>query len=396
MKSLKESFLQFLIFVLIVLGVYFIFADFARFKLNTADASTYLNIAENIASHQGFVVSYNLYQFFTGLYHPIWPYMQSLYPLLCSFVFVLHGGIEQVIKLNVLILGINACLVLYIIQKFMPTRFNVLFLFFLVFSFNFFISALYAWTEQFHFLCFMLTFILFLKFKDRPGHLWCLGVLNGFCLLIRAAHLYNFLAYLPVILMGKGPLGQKLKRAFFFAGGFILVYVLYQLFSLMAYHAVYPEYARSGANYSIARFYAGIVYDLHKIGLQVPVEPFFTGQHFLYIGQHLRDFFRQMPLFFCLLYSIIFFRKNKKVEGEFIELCYFQSIFTILGYSLTFYWLTFSFDSLRYSMIPFVLLSVVGWYCLHQGLSLSGSLSKKIVGGVVLIILLSTPRLIDL
>ena len=378
-------------FGLIFFGILFVFVDYANLKLLTADASIYLNIAENIANRTGFVVSYNLCQCFNTLYHPIWAYYQPLYPIFVSF-FINHGGIVQVIKVNILLFALNVVLILYILESLIPSLFNLLFVLFLACSMSFYISALYAWTEQLHFFCFIVTFILFLRFKDRPAHLLWLGILNGIFMLIRVAHLYNFLAYLPVLFIGKDSLRQKLNKVFFFVGGFVLAYGLYQLFCLISYHTLFPEYARPGASYGMARFYSGIAYDPLKVGLQIPLGHFFTLQHFLYIGQHLRDFYNRMPYFLWAAIFYYFLPANKRAEGGIIELCFSQSIFTILGYSFTFYWLTYSFDSLRYSMIPFVLISVVGWYCLYQGLSLSESVGKKLVGLVILLCVFLIPQ----
>ena len=91
-----------------------------------------------------------------------------------------------------------------------------------------------------------------------------MGALNGVLMLVRVAHLYNFLAYVPLLLIGKDPL--KWKRVYAFVGGFILAYGLYQLFCLVACHAVYPEYARPGAAYGLARLTSGIIYNLIKLG----------------------------------------------------------------------------------------------------------------------------------
>jgi len=373
-----------LVLFVLGLGVFFVFAGFAHLKLNTADSSIYLSTAANIAGHKGFVVSYNLSQCFNTLYHPLWAYYQPLYPLFSS-LFIDHGGIVRVIQVNILLFAFNAMLVFYIIQHLVPTRFNVLFILFLVFSSNFFVSALYPWTEQLHFFCFIFTFILFLKFKDRPGHLLWLGALNAIIMLVRVAHLYNFLAYLPVIFIGKGPLGQKLKKAFSFAGGFILVYGLYQLFCYSSYHVLYPEYARPGASYGIAHLTRGVIYDLGKVGICVPLVPFFSLKSFVCIGQHLRDFYHEMPLFLwpALFYYLL--PVSKRSDGGVVELCLFQSIFTVIGYSSTFYWLPYHFESFRYSMIPFVLVSVAGWYCLCQWLSFLGFPWRRLLVGLVLV-----------
>ncbi len=376
-----------LILGIIGLSVFFIFFNFAYLKLNTADASIYLSTAENIANHKGFVVSYNLCQSFNTLYHPVLPYYQPLYSFFSSF-FINHGGIVKVIQINIFLFALNAMLVFYIVQNLIPTRFNVFFIFFLVFSSNFFISALYPWTEQFHFFCFIITFILFLKYAKSPKHLICLGFLNGIFMLVRVAHVYNFLAYLPVLFIGKDSLRRKFGRVFFFVGAFILAYGLYQWVCLFLYHVFYPEFARPGASYGLARLTNGIIYDPDKVGIQVFLGSFFSLKNFLCMGQHLRDFYRQMPLFLWSALAYYFLPIKKRQDGGLIVLCFSQSIFTVLGYSLTFYWLSYHFESLRYSLIPYVLMSLAGWYCLYQGLSFSESPGRKLAGGLVLLSLL--------
>ncbi len=378
-----------LVFGIIGLSVFFIFFSFSYLKLNTADASTYLSAAENIANHKGFLTSYNLYESFNTLYHPIWPYMQPLYPLFSS-LFINHGGIVKVIQINILFFALNAVLVFYIIQNLIPTRFNVLFIFFLVFSSNFFISALYPWTEQFHFLCFIITFMLFLKYAKSPKHLYWLGVLNGVLMLVRVAHLYNFLGFLPVLFIGKDPLRRKFDRAFFFVGGFILAYGLYQWVCLASYHVFYPQYARPSVSYGLARLTDEIIYNPHKVGIQLFLGSFFSLKNFLCMEQHLRHFYHQMPFFLWPAFFYYFLPIKKRQDGGLIVLCFSQSIFTVLGYSFTFYWSPYFPESefLRYSLIPYVLMSLAGWYCLYQGLSFLESPGRKLMGGLVLLSLL--------
>lgn len=281
---------QFLLFSVITLGVYFLFSDFARLKLNTADASTYLNIAENIASGKGFVLSFDLYQFFTALYHPILPYMQSVYPLLCSFVFMLHGGMEQVIKLNIFILGINSALAFYIIQRYVPSRLNVLFLIWLVFSFNFYISALFAWTEELHLLLFLISFIVFLRFPENPRLLGWVGVLNGFLFLIRVAQIYSILAYLLVICITDGRTQEKMKNVVVFMAGFFVVVLPYQLFNLVVYHALYPQYIKPAADYTLARISSASTYQEGHVGILNPSGFKFSFANVGYFDRSIRSF----------------------------------------------------------------------------------------------------------
>ena len=390
MKFFLDHVYKYLALIIIGVSVFLIFVGFADLKLNTADASIYLSIAENIAHHKGFVVSYNLCQCFNTLYHSIWSYYQPIYPIFAS-LFIDHGGVIQVVKVNIVLFAVNVMLIFYMMQELMPTGFNILFMVFLIFSSNFYLSALYAWTEQLHFFCFIVSFILFFKFKERPGVLFWLGVFNGSLMLLRVAHLYNFVAFLPVLFLGKDHLSLKIKRALSFISGFVLLYGLYQLYCLVTYHTCYPSYARPGASYGHARFDTCIIYDPNKVGMQVSLGPFLSLQHLTYIGQHLRDFHRQLPLLVLPALFYYFLPVTKRVKGGFFELCLLQSIITIVSYSLTFYWLTYSFDSLRYSMIPFVLISMAGWYCLYQGLALSESWGKRIVGVIIFITLISPP-----
>ena len=138
----------------------------------------------------------------------------------------------------------------------------------------------------------------------------------------------------------------------------------------------------------MARLTDGIIYNPDKVGIQLFLGPFFSLKNFLCMGQHLRDLYLQMPFFLWPAFVYYFLPTNKRQDGGAIALCFSQSIFTVLGYSLTFDWLPHHFESLRYSMVPFVLMSVAGWYCLYQGLSFLKSPVKKWIVGLVLLSLL--------
>lgn len=371
------------VYVFVALSVFVIFADFSYLKLNTADASLYLNCAENIANHKGFLVSDNLYQSFKGLYHPLLPYYQFLYSLFIS-LFINHGGIVQIIQINVLLFALNAALVFYLVQNLTPTRLNVLFIFFLVFSRNFFDSALFAWTEQFYFFFLLTAFVLFLKFKDSRCGLFWLGIFNGVLMLVRVAHFCNFMAFLPVLFLGAKAVRRKISLAFCFAGGFILALGLYQLFCYLAYHTFYPEVPRPAVSYGIARLTGGTIYHAGQVGIQAWM-PLVSLKSFFHIAGHLRGFFHQMPLFLWPALFYFFLPPAKKPTGGLMELCLSQSLLTVLGNAFIFYSLPSAlFESLRYSLIPYVLVSMVGWYCLHQGLLFLGPSKRKWIEGFFL------------
>jgi len=363
--------------------VYLIFADFAALKLNTADASTYLNIAENIVSHKGFVVSFDLYQFFSGHYHPLWPFMHPIYPLLCSLVFLVHGGIEQVIRLNIIILGLNAALIFYIAQRYISSRFNVLFLVFVIFSFNFFYSAIFPWTEQLHLLIFLICFILFLKFPNQPRALWWVGVLNAVLFLIRVSHIYSIAAYLFIICVSEEKIQQRLKNALIFIFGFLIVMGPYQLFNWVNYHTFYPEYLKPAADYTLARVSNLAYYHLGHIGIINPQGFKHSAIQITYFYEHMMGLSKCFLLFLIPAMTYLTFTRVKN-EGRFFVLnCLCQAFFIVLGYSYSFCWNP-SLETLRYSLIPFVLVSLAGWFCLYQLCFVPANLWKRLFGVLVL------------
>ncbi len=355
-----KKFLPLLFFI--VTGIYFVFADFAHLKLNTADASTYLNIGENTASGKGFRVSYNLYQGFKELYHPVWPYIYPVYPLLCSVVFFLGGAMEQVIKLNIFILGLNAALVFYLLRQFIPNLLSVLLWVSIIFSFHFYFTAFYAWTEQLHLFFFLSSFILFLRNSNNSRMLWLLGAFNGMIMLLRFAHVYTIGAYLLVIfLMGEGHWRERIKNAFYFLAGVAVVFGGYQSFNWLAYHSFYPESSKSAADYIRASKMVETVYDANGKFVLPPPKLSVTS---IYFWTHVKDFLILMP--FWAVFTLFSFSKifNRK-EAYFVWNCLFQSILIILGYCYTFSWLN-TIDSLRYCLIPITLTGIAGCFCFYK------------------------------
>jgi len=388
MRLIVDFIYKNLFLAIVGLSVVLIFIGFSSLKLNTADASLYLSTAENIANHHGLTVTDDLYQMTRAHHFPLLSYYQPLYPIFIS-LFINHGGIVRIIQINILLFALNVVLILYLLQLLMPTRFNVLFALLLALSSHFYIPALYAWTEQFYFFGLLLTIIIFLRFKDIAVVLFCLGIFNALLMLIRVAHLYNFLAFLPILFIGKDSFQQKFRRASFLMGGFILAYGFYEAFCYSKYHAFYPQCPQAAVSYGLARFSDSIIYEPSKVGIQLFPGPLLSLSHVKLIIQHFRDFLHQLPFLSWLPFFYFLLPNHKRMDRGMVLLCISQSILVIAGYSVIFYWLPSSaFEAFRYSLIPFVLMSVAGWYCLYQGLSLSESMWKKVLGVIILLCLL--------
>jgi len=395
MKMLRLA--QFLFYSVIILGVYFIFADFARLKLNTADASTYLNIAENIAAHKGFVVTFDLYQFFTAHEHPLWPFLHPVYPLLCALVFILHGGIEQVIRLNIFILGINAALVFYLISRYCPSRLNLLFLFCLVFSFNFFYTSIFPWTEQLHLMFFLITFILFLRFPDRLAGLLSVGALNGFLFLIRVSHVYSLPAYLLVLGLSGGEFRERLRNVLVFLAGFLAVLGPYQLFNWLVFHSLYPEYLKPAADYTLARVSHLSGYRPGHAGMYNPSGFQFAMSHIGYFCNHVKGLCGSFVFFLIPVAAYLSLLRHKAQGSFFVLNCLCQSACIVLGYSYSFSWNP-NLETLRYSLIPFVLIMLAGWFCFYELFFIAGSGPRRmfVVAILTILVFFSGARYLDL
>ncbi|MBF0510770.1 MAG: hypothetical protein HQL13_00405 [Candidatus Omnitrophica bacterium] len=385
MRFLIDFFLKnFYAWVMAGLVVY-IFSGLAFCQLLSADACNYLNIAQNIAHHKGFVISYNSAQIFNTLYYPIWPYYQFLYPLFCS-LFIAHGGIIGVIKVNVVLFAVNAAIIFYVIQKLIPTRLNILFLLYLVFSTNVYLSAIYPWTEQLHFLCFILTFMAFLKYAHNQKALVLLGFLNSVLLLLRESHSFIILGYLLFILMGGLPIQGRIKSLVSFITGVLLFYVPYQWWCYGSTHAFYPQNAKGSIIFSMSGYTNRVIYDISKVGPQLTLSPFFTIEHMINIKKHISDILHQMSAFMipCFFYYLL--PEQKRKDGGLVGLAFCQSLTGILGFSLSFYMFDY-FDAIRYSMVHFILISIAGWYCLYQGLAISASRVWRTIMVIVLVVL---------
>ena len=371
---------KFLFLVVITLGVYFIFRDFAGLKLNTADASTYLNIAENITSHKGFTVSFDLYQFFKTPYHPLWPFMQPVYPLLCALVFMAHGAIEQVIKVNLFIMGLNAALAFYIIRFFVPSRLNLLFLVCLIFPLNFFFTALFPWTEQLYLFIFLITFFLFNRFPGSQRVISVVGALNGVLFLIRVSQIYSIPAYLLMMVMAKGERGQRLKNIFAFMAGFCIVLGPYQMFNLLVFHSLYPEYIKPAADYTLAHISNASFYKPGQMGIFNHVGFKFTLASIGYFYGHVVGLCQNFSFSFIPILAYLSIPGHKKDGWRFVLNCLFQSAFIIIGYAFSFHWDPHAYylEILRYSLVPYVLASLAGWYCFYELFFGSGIKWKKL------------------
>jgi hypothetical protein len=125
----------------------------------------------------------------------------------------------------------------------------------------------------------------------------------------------------------------------------------------------------------MARISRSSTYRLGYPGIYNPIG-FSGNREFFY--QHLLDFFVRINLFLIPLLAYISLPQQKSKGQFFILNCLLQSLFIILGYCYSFNWYN-TIDSLRYSLIPFVLLFLAGWFCFYELFFASGIKWKKLL-----------------
>jgi len=136
-------------------------------------------------------------------------------------------------------------------------------------------------------------------------------------------------------------------------------------------------------SYELAHHFTGIIYSPNAVGIHVILGSIFTIKNLANIAHHIGEFCQQMPIISYAIFIYYFLAEDKKQDGGGVKLFFLQGLFTIAGYSFTFYSVTRfpNYEIIRYSLIPYVLLSLGGWYCLFQALSFSNTLAKKILCG---------------
>ncbi len=244
-----------LVLAIVIVG-YFFHLPLAAYEHLTPDAAGYLDMGINLFSGRGAVTTYNLYQYWPGTQHPFPAYMQPGYPILAGLLYKLDG-IRGVTSFNLLLNAVNGGLLYLLSRRALGRTTALLAALYVSFHPNLLYTAIHPWTEPLHTATLLAALMLFLN--DRISRVW-VGVLLGIGCLVRFAGVYNAAALFVAVAVLHGFRRRTFAECAGMAAGFLAVMVPYELFCLVRYGAIYPEYLAAAKRYTIAMNEGGAVY----------------------------------------------------------------------------------------------------------------------------------------
>lgn len=347
-----------LLFVIVFVVSSKIFPALKLSYMRSSDACTYLDIARNFMSGQGFVCSYNAYQFWPGASYPAWPYIPPLYPLFISLLGLFFPFFRTICLANVFIAVLNSILLYEILEMVFSNRRAALWsalLVSLVWPMQ--LTSFFPWAEQLHLFFLLAALFVYVK-KSSDSRFFLAGLLVGLSCLVRVSGF--FLVFLwPFAWMMSAGWRAALKKSLLFCAGIAAVLLPYEIFCLVKYHVFFPEYPQASKDFLLS-LKEGAFYAQNKPVLRLPDKNSFSWEMFFYFFRNLAGCLRDF-LSFCSFFLIIplvfksvcIFRKKHEQE----LLLWVTGIGYIVIFSLLFSWsLPLKLETERYLLIPVAML----------------------------------------
>ncbi|MBF0521786.1 MAG: glycosyltransferase family 39 protein [Candidatus Omnitrophica bacterium] len=330
----------------------------ASFGRITADACGYLDIMRNILSGHGPVISYNLYQKWSGnVFYPALPYMQPLFSIVIIPIFYIFKSIAAINIFNVILSAANSVILYGLLHK----RFNPSLAFWSAIlvgiSPSMIHTSVFPWTEQLHLFLLLISLLFLLSGLETESgkKMFIAGAISSINCLTRFANLYVIFSILLALLFIHHLVKNINKRSLFlFFLGLVLPLFLYELFCVLRYHEFYPAYSRAAYTFNLAERFPGAYYKTAGTPILNMPERNTLDQLSLLIHNvphHIEDFLDQLGGMSFLIIPIIFYIFYQTNPVEIILLMLLAG--NIFGYSLNFYFLS-KIEILRYSLIPYV------------------------------------------
>lgn len=302
---------------------------------NSSDTFLYLDIARNILAGRGFLVSFNIYQYWDGLFYPALPFIHVGLPIAASVVYLLFRSLESVIVFGFILAFLNSFLIFFIVKRLYADKalaFWAALLFASTVSNE--IALLRILTEP---LSLFVTLMAVYLFVSRQGPVFrcaaTIGILLGLGVFVRSASvLYPavfFLAFLSG--RGRGRLAAALPFILWPAG----VLFLYEAFVYLQYGVFFPTYPEAFKNYYLATFVTGGEFFPSHPVVRPSVEIFFPVScwaAFLDMGKVLWCTLRLLLIFAAASFFRIF-RQRDRCELLLAGLAFFQTAAVLLFYS---------------------------------------------------------------
>ncbi len=328
---------------------------------NSSDSFLYLDIAKNIVSGRGFIVSFNAYEYWPGGIHPALPFVGVVFPVvLAGLSFFLHS-VQALTVFNFLPAYVNFLLIYLIAQKLYRDRTVSLWAVFLTAAMVATeVTVLRILTEQLSLLVTLVALYIFLR-DDAFSRLKLSGVglLLGFGALLRPSTIYYPLVFSLALLVSRQTPAVRRKNIFFFLFWSFILPVLYEALIYAKFNTFFPQYPSAYKNYYLATYSTG--------GYFLPqapaVRPFLTNAFSSYV---LNNMFHMGFILFAVLRVLIvfsFFRLlrvfKERPLGELIFLGLI--VFQILGILFFYPYLKINqFELVRFLLLPLIGLILFG------------------------------------
>jgi|GEM_PF-4307724 hypothetical protein len=325
------------------------------------DACVYLGIARNIISGKGLIISYNVFQYWTGTSYPALVYQQSLFSIVITPILYLFNTVAAINIFNVII----SCLNVVILYLFINHQFGSRVLAFWASALAGILpqmqfTSIFPWTEQLHILFVLLSLVLLVRGIESNSNMriGLSGLLMGFGYLVRTANLFCIIAFLIAMWLLRKEYTGSFKKIISFIFGAAIFIIPFQLFCWFKYGAFYPEYASQGMLYMFSGFMPGAYYSTLKPVLRMPALELNIFSSLIIILKHIIGFVKDLGIigFFILPVGVwVFYRKS-----IFETFLFILGIVNILFYAVTFYCYNPELEYQRYSVLSaFVFLPLI-------------------------------------
>lgn len=331
---------------------------------NSSDSFLYFDIARQLARGDGFLLTFNPYQYWPGISYPALSFVHVGYPLFLSALRLFLPSIQQLIYFNFVFAFVNSYLIYLIARKLYDDRVVAAWSVCLIAAtVSMEITLLRLLTEQMSLLLVLAAALFFISKKELSvRRLAALGFLLGAGFFIRAsAILYCFIFFLAA-LFSKEEAGRRGFKILFLLLIPLLVAGLYEIFVFLRYGALFPEYPEAFKSYYVATFFTGA-----KFFPQMPVIRPAGEAVSLFYGVNARDMARVL---FCILRFLLFFsllrcghvlKTRQRGEVLLLGLALAPIATTVLFYP---YMRVAEFQWTRFLLLPvisLILLGVKGW-----------------------------------
>lgn len=312
------------------------------------------------------MISYNIYQYWQGRYYPALPFIQPVYPILAGLL-MFFFNLKAVILFNILLLSINCVLIYLIVRLYYNRVFGLLISLLMGLSEPIVYTAMYPWTEQLHLFLILLTMLIYLKFDKFKNRGYLLGILLGISFLVRAASVFNILAFGLALVLLNGVSKEAIQGYLKVALGFLMVFLPYEIFCFIRYQAFYPQYFKAAYISTYSVLYEGAYYQDHLPVLRMKPLNINGDLIIKHIYSHLIDLLRWFKhLKFVLILAPLHIIMNRsKKKNHLLILLFSQGIFVMTGYTLSLT-LTPGMETSRYLLIPYITWGCIGFLAIQK------------------------------